>query len=362
MTEKQSLDSILDEYKTLSKKIETETRESENFEEKVRNMYEIVKERAMKLGNAINELVEEGLNVGSKFEVEDTNDIKRMVEEIKKFEKGIFLLRLNKYYENLSDETFEGYNYGKKVKYDTFHKNVIEYFENSNWEIKAPNDEKEIEDKLGFTFQASVAYSRAISNIVEQHYEKEKERGIDLRLIYGDHKKTAEELKARLHELVDNIDENMRIQLLERVSLLEDSLKIKSFKLSDINYERIISFAEKFGEELEEVYNRGRVIIDPNALVYDGARDRYENALNNFMNEPFSFSGLNYKGGKLTKGYFYNINMKYFGMAIVLIKKNVPENVIEEKILKNMIQIRKDEFKEAYNFAKEHESKFEINT
>ena len=344
MEKTKSLDSLLGEYRKLKEEIEKEKEKSENRVGMINEMYILVKERSDKLKEAFDTFHKEGFDTGVTIDVKDVDTIEDEIKEINAFEKGMLLLRLKKYYNNLSDDDFGDYG---RVKYDTVFKNMLVYLSKSDG-ITSPKDEDEIQSKLGFSYLANIAYFKIISNIIKQHYEFEKERGIDLELLYGNPKEKIGSLEKKLKELEDAVDVG---------ELLESLSEFKNYV--DKNVDSTIENARKFGEKFEEDYRYGEPIQNSNTFR-DKQNDQYETAMENWLNTSFLSEKIRYKNGEIVRKSLYGIDPKYFGMAIYLIKKGVPEQTIREKILDGMMQFRKEQFETAYAFAVDHKDEFEI--
>ena len=344
MEKTKSLDSILDEYKRIKDEIKKEKDMAKSKGGVINQIYAKVKNRSDKLKEAFDTFQAEGIGNGITVDVKDVDTIEDEIKEINAFEKGMLLLRLGKYYENLSDDDFGDYG---RVKQSTIFKNIIKYLSSSDGVI-LPKNEEEIENKLGFSYLASLAYFKVISKIIKQHYEFEKEKGIDLELLYENPEEKIESLEKELKELTIDIDVN---------ELLEHLLESKNYL--EKNVDLTIENAKKFGEKLEKAYRYGEPIQNSNVLI-DRQNDQYEIAMENWLETPFSFNGLKYNGGEIVRKSLYGIEPKYFGMAIYLIKKGVPERIIKEKVLKDMIAFRREQFETAYAFAIVHEDEFEI--
>ena len=201
--EEESVGLLIGEYNLLDERISDLEEKIDEYVEEIDKMYEIAKERVQKINENIKKFKEEYLNVGFEIEIGNAESIDRKIEELKNFEKNLFLLRIYNYFDEL------------KIKYDKY-KDVVDYLLETN----------------GNLIMGGKPY---IKSVIKKHYEVEKEKGINLSILYQrplvERIKELEERKSdiakKLNELHGyDIDEKFYGYFLNNGKIVEGEIEI----------------------------------------------------------------------------------------------------------------------------------------
>ncbi len=348
------LEGLIELYQAIKKDVSENESKVNEIKSKIDEMYESIIPRVESLRKAEEVLERERILREPHYNIDlDADDVFSKIKAILKFETNLLLDRAKEIYKDIPIYSPNG----KNPTFETFKPKLKLYLEHFGLEIPKELN-YEFVQALEMSQIASEYYFRMIKEVIQKHFEIEKEKGVDLFNIWDWYNTIVEyeQNVSLLKDIENKITKNPKA-ILEYIIALKQKEQLREEENDiEIVFENAVKFGKNLTNEYHATINYLFVSSSAVAMMTDNRRRQIEN-INTEQKVSFSYikSDVNY--GELIENA---LDANMFGVALYLVKHGVKKETALKLFTKKYGESLGSSFEKFYDFVEENADKFEI--